>query len=93
MADRAHITVQGRVQGVGYRYAAAAEARRLQVRGWVRNTAAGEVEAEFEGPPDAVEAMLAWCAHGPALARVTQVLVHCREREVAPRFQTFEIRP
>jgi acylphosphatase len=41
--------------------------------GSVRNRADGTVEAVFEGSPDAVAAMVAWCREGPTLARVTTV--------------------
>lgn len=92
MADRAHITVQGRVQGVGFRYAAAAEARRLRLAGWVRNTASGEVEVVFEGDAASVDAMLAWCKNGPPLARVQGVIVHARDGDVVPQFEDFQIR-
>jgi acylphosphatase len=45
------------------------------VAGWVRNNPDGTVEAVFEGAPEAVEALIAWCHHGPAGARVDDVSV------------------
>jgi acylphosphatase len=44
------------------------------VYGSVRNTDDGTVEAVFEGPAGAVEAMIAWCRVGPPHASVTSVL-------------------
>jgi acylphosphatase len=41
--------------------------------GWVRNLEDGRVEAVFEGPTDAVDALVAWCREGPPFARVTRV--------------------
>lgn len=41
--------------------------------GWVRNRADGTVEAVFEGPPEAVEALVSWCTQGPPMARVSSV--------------------
>ena len=73
------MTVRGAVQGVGFRYATAARARSRGVSGWVRNNADGTVEAVFEGPPDAVDTLVAWCRRGPAGARVDDVTVESEE--------------
>jgi acylphosphatase len=70
---RARAVITGRVQGVAYRIETQWAAERIGVRGWVRNRADGSVEAVFEGERAKVEAMLAWCRRGPALARVTAV--------------------
>ncbi|HLK10958.1 MAG TPA: acylphosphatase [Candidatus Binatia bacterium] len=72
-AVRTHLLVRGRVQGVWFRGAMAEEARRLGVGGWVRNLADGGVEAEIEGAPAAVDAIVAWARRGPPAARVTSV--------------------
>jgi acylphosphatase len=67
------VTVSGVVQGVYFRAHCATEADRLGVRGWVRNEYDGSVCAHFEGSPDAVEAMIAWCHRGSPRARVDRV--------------------
>lgn len=86
---RRKVVVCGRVQGVSYRFACATEARRLGCAGFVVNRADGSVEVEIEGEQDAVDALVAWCAHGPTLARVDDVQV----AETAPRGDVgFEIR-
>jgi acylphosphatase len=72
---RAHLHVSGRVQGVGYRFSAIDEARRLGLRGWVRNLPDGRVEAEAEGERTEVEALVAWCRRGPPAAQVDDVEV------------------
>ena len=69
------MTVRGRVQGVGFRYATAERARSRSVAGWVRNNPDGSVEAVFEGVPEAVDALVAWCRRGPSGARVDDVRV------------------
>lgn len=75
---RARAIVTGRVQGVSYRAAAASEARRIGVVGWVRNRDDGSVELEVEGDDDKVAALLAWCENGPPMARVRNVTVEER---------------
>jgi acylphosphatase len=72
---RAHVRLSGRVQGVGFRYWSADEARRQRVSGWVRNLDSGGVEAVFQGPRAAVEEMVRWCNDGPPGAYVRDVYV------------------
>jgi acylphosphatase len=69
------VSVRGRVQGVGFRASCAHRAEALGLGGWVRNRSDGSVEAVFEGPVAAVDAMVAWCREGPAMAKVTAVEV------------------
>lgn len=71
-----HLLIHGLVQGVGYRESMRWEAERLGVSGWVRNRRDGTVEAMVDGPPEAIEAILAWARRGPPAARVTRVDVH-----------------
>ena len=68
-----HVLVRGRVQGVGFRYAVQERARSRGVAGHVRNLPEGEVEAVFEGEPDAVGALVEFCRRGPRGAEVTGV--------------------
>ncbi|MES2356014.1 MAG: acylphosphatase [Pseudomonadota bacterium] len=68
-----HLTIHGRVQGVGYRYAMVAVASRLGVTGWVRNRRDGTVEAVVQGSPDTVEEITNWAHQGPAASLVSQV--------------------
>jgi acylphosphatase len=67
------ICIRGRVQGVGFRDALSHEAGRLGLTGWVRNRAGGDVEAVVQGPPAALEALVAWARRGPPAARVEDV--------------------
>ncbi|MGH7786216.1 MAG: acylphosphatase [Candidatus Binatia bacterium] len=73
VVERLHIVVSGRVQGVGFRYFTAAEARRLGLHGWVRNAADGSVEIVAAGSPARLRELAAWCRHGPPSARVHEV--------------------
>lgn len=85
------ITVTGRVQGVGFRYALRNEAQRLGTRGWVRNRHDGAVEALVAGDPDAVEGVIAWAHDGPPSARVDDVDV-VENSAVVESLGGFEIR-
>lgn len=68
------LRIEGRVQGVGYRWWAVGQARRLGVDGWVRNRSDGAVEALAIGTPEALDGFAAACRQGPSAARVTTVL-------------------
>ncbi len=71
----AHLRITGRVQGVGYRAWVIETARRLGLRGWVRNRRDGSVEALVIGEDDPVAAIIEACREGPFAARVTEVAV------------------
>ncbi len=73
---RAQVLVAGRVQGVAFRAFTQREARRLNVKGWVRNLANGCVEAEVEGRQSSVDLLLVSLKQGPSLAHVEQVSVN-----------------
>lgn len=68
-----HVTVRGRVQGVGYRAFVEDAAERLGLEGWVRNRRDGSVEAVFAGPEQAVAAAIEACQSGPRGARIEAV--------------------
>ncbi len=72
---RAHVLIEGRVQGVCYRLDARRAALQRNLTGWVKNLRDGRVEAVFEGKDSDVESMLKWCQVGPALARVDKIHV------------------
>lgn len=78
---RRRLVVHGRVQGVAFRYATRERARALGIDGWVRNLPDGSVEAVFEGEPDLVAQLAAFCRVGPPAARVDRVEEHAEEPE------------
>ncbi|XP_036007005.1 acylphosphatase-1 [Fundulus heteroclitus] len=52
--------VFGKVQGVFFRKYTQAEAKKLGLVGWVRNTEAGTVEGQLQGQRSKVEKMQDW---------------------------------
>jgi len=89
MTKTCHLTIRGRVQGVGFRMYLQREAQMHGVTGWVRNRSGGSVEAVLQGPPDAVQAVIDWAHHGPRKARVTDVQVS----DAGGAYSGFEQRP
>ena len=83
------LVITGRVQGVGFRFSFADEARARNLSGWVRNCADGSVEATVAGTENDVDAMIAWAHHGPPSAKVDDVRVHAASGE----FAGFDIAP
>ncbi len=76
MALTVHVTIRGRVQGVGYRAWTVGQAKKHRVTGWVRNRTDGTVEAQFQGEKTNISEMLQACEEGPLAARVNAVESH-----------------
>ena len=76
---RAHIIVEGRVQGVGYRANTRRMANQLKLKGWVRNLRDGRVEILVEGEDEMVERLIQWCHRGPTSAYVSKVSAETSE--------------
>lgn len=65
--------VQGRVQGVGFRWWTRAQATRLGLGGTVRNLEDGSVEVQLHGPAEVVDEMVRLLQQGPPGAWVEQL--------------------
>ncbi|MEP6731649.1 MAG: acylphosphatase [bacterium] len=68
-----HLRISGRVQGVGFRWFAREEARRLGLSGWVKNLSGGDVEIAVGGEPSSLERLRRALEVGPTGAGVTDV--------------------
>jgi acylphosphatase len=86
---RAHLIIEGRVQGVWFRDSTRTEAIRLGLVGWVKNRYDGSVEVVAEGPEEKVKELTKWCHYGPPGARVTRV--HEIKEGLTGEFDSFRI--
>jgi len=69
------ITIEGRVQHVGFRFSARNAAQKLKITGEVCNLSNGNVYIEAEGEEENVYQFIAWCRQGPTLAKVIDVKI------------------
>ena len=84
------VRIEGRVQGVSYRYWTDRMAVKLGLSGWVRNLRDGSVEAVFSGEPAQVDAMIERCRQGPRSAVVASLSI---QDEPSPPPQGFQVLP
>lgn len=87
---RIEATIEGVVQGVGFRWFVWRTAARLDVRGWVANRSDGAVQLVAEGSSTALEALVSAVRRGPPGAVVSSVQVHYLPSTGS--FHDFEIR-
>jgi acylphosphatase len=86
-----HYLVQGRVQGVGFRWYVHREAAALSLHGWVRNTEAGDVEVLASGSPESLADLRAALDHGSRGSRVDRILEHPINEQEATKLGPFTI--
>ena len=61
------IYIRGWVQGVGFRWSAAHEARDRGIKGYVKNLSDGSVYIEAEGSGEQLNSFIEWCKGGPGI--------------------------
>lgn len=86
-----HFQIQGRVQGVGFRWFVHREASELELRGWVRNTEQGDVEVVAAGDPADLDELRASLKLGPRGSRVDRVIEHVLDEREAETLVSFQI--
>ena len=67
------IRISGQVQGVGFRWNAAHQARKFGLHGFAKNTPDGNVYIEAEGIESELKKFIEWCKTGPRSAVVVSV--------------------
>jgi len=73
MKKHVNIRLSGRVQNVGFRYAAMLTAEKYDIKGFIKNEPDGTVYIEAEGKEPQINHFIAWCHDGPASARVDNI--------------------
>ena len=79
---RLELVIEGKVQGVGYRYSAKMKAVSLGIRGSVQNLRDGSVFVTAQGKKEAIDNFIQWCYKGPQGAIVRKITkVHGKTEE------------
>jgi acylphosphatase len=86
-----HFLIQGRVQGVGFRWYVQHEASLLDLRGWVRNTEEGDVEVVASGSAAELAKLRASLRRGPRGARVDHLVEQYLDESEAENLSSFQI--
>lgn len=86
-----HFLVRGRVQGVGFRWFVHREASELGLRGWVRNTEAGEVEVVVAGSEESLAELRQSLNRGPRGSRVDRLVEHPLAESEGENLESFQI--
>jgi acylphosphatase len=86
-----HFLVQGRVQGVGFRWFVHREASELELHGWVRNTEDGDVEVVAAGPVEDLDELRHSLRRGPRGSRVDRLIEHHLDEKEAKNLDSFRI--
>jgi acylphosphatase len=86
-----HFLVQGRVQGVGFRWFVHREASELELRGWVRNTEEGHVEVVAAGHVEDLAELRESLRRGPRGSRVDRIVEHYLDDSEAAKLNAFRI--
>lgn len=85
-----HVAVQGRVQGVGFRWFTRERARELGLSGWVRNDPDGSVEVYALGPEVDLASLRRMLEEGPPAADV-EAVIDKQEEPSAPALTPFGV--
>ena len=73
MIKHLDITITGKVQNVGFRYAALDEALELGLKGFAKNQNRNQIYIEAEGEVDQLKAFLRFCHEGPRGSKINKV--------------------
>lgn len=73
------ILIEGRLQGMNFRYQTQQIAARLGLVGFIRNLSDGRTEIEAQGEKDRVEELLNWCQQEPHSSNIKSIMFRYEE--------------
>jgi len=85
-----NILIQGRVQGVGFRWFAQQNAQQFGLQGYVENLHNGDVEVFVQGSEESLQQFIAKLKVGPSFANVTNFNIS--DTEVDNSFNQFKVK-
>jgi len=88
--NEVEIKIFGKVQDVGFRYAALHKAVELFLTGFVKNLDDGTVQIVAQGEQGSLEELASWVKIGPRFANVDRITADFREPNA--KFKIFEIK-
>ena len=86
------IVVSGKVQGVCFRHYTREEAQKLNLIGYVKNLANGNVEIVAQGENSAVDRLITWAGVGSPSAQVKDVNWELVNNDDRQEFSNFSVR-
>jgi acylphosphatase len=86
MRPAVQLVIEGRVQGVGFRWWTVEQATRLGLSGWVRNRRDGAVEVLAIGRAGDIDRLKEACRQGPLGSRVETIALHSAEDDGSQGF-------
>lgn len=84
------ILIEGRFQGINFRYNTQKQARKLGLGGFVRTLSDGRIEIDVQGDEQKVDQILAWCQDEPQSSHIRTIMY--RYDEPTERISDFTVR-
>ncbi len=84
------LRIQGKVQGVGFRFYATRVARKLGLTGWIQNLRDGSVECQVEGEPEKIDELVDELREGPRFAEVSSI--EQERKDFTGKLRDFDVR-
>lgn len=78
---RIRILIEGKFQGLNFRFHTQEQAQKLGLGGFVRNLSDGRIEIDAQGDDAGLAKLLDWCQNGPHTNQVRSILFRYDEPE------------